>query len=666
MSSAHLMTITKIGAGAMSALDTVSLEDVFEAVVGNEKLAEQTKVVREKKALFDQIGGGDKKHPTYKDLGFAKCNLPTLVPAGVIEGAIKDSQSRITYSGMMSLDFDDLVDPAEVRDALKEIPYILMAFVSPSGTGVKAFAAIGECSDLEYFKAAFRHVSADLRRRGCSLDESCKNYNRLTFLAHDPDAWLREDAKPIKVKVENLQASKVKLKPKAVTLTPLCPVSDALNARFKGPCKRVQDQWESGGYSQDYTNLHRALAGEICKLTADPGEQAALFENSFAYRGPDDHRKSANAFLIARGKVEKENSVKIDFSPETVTSYLETLKPAPQEGGFPTSLVGSGKFAEPLDFVHGLLIEGAMSVVYGPSNCGKSFWCLHLAAAVATGTDFFGAGTDSGAVLYFGLEGSVGIRNRGLALKKKGLLPKGSPLHQCFSPLSLLEEGHTDLVAQTAARIEAESGQSLKLIVVDTYARAMAGGDENNGQDTSVVVARVDAIRAATGAHVMLIHHCGKDEARGARGHSSLRAATDTEIEITRPDPYTPSVVSVKKQRDLPIGETTYFSLLPVDLGVGRRGLPVTSCIVREESGDGNAEPTKGEKSNAGRRSKFSPDLLLELLPLPTAQAWQGKAAELGISRTVFYELKAGLEKAKKCYQLGGSWVRSEVALNFG
>ena len=32
----------------------------------------------------------------------------------------------------------------------------------------------------------------------------------------------------------------------------------------------------------------------------------------------------------------------------------------------------------------------------------------------------------------------------------------------------------------------------------------------------------------------MLVHHTGKDTAKGARGHSLLRAATDTEIEVKR------------------------------------------------------------------------------------------------------------------------------------
>ena len=41
------------------------------------------------------------------------------------------------------------------------------------------------------------------------------------------------------------------------------------------------------------------------------------------------------------------------------------------------------------------------------------------------------------------------------------------------------------------------------------------------------LVKHFDKIRQATGAHVMVVHHSGKDAARGARGHSLLRAATE-------------------------------------------------------------------------------------------------------------------------------------------
>src|SRR4051812_18886432 len=70
------------------------------------------------------------------------------------------------------------------------------------------------------------------------------------------------------------------------------------------------------------------------------------------------------------------------------------------------------------------------------------------------------------------------------------------------------------------------------MVVIDTLFRALAGGNENACEDMGTVVANADRIRAATGACVLMIHQCGKDAVRGMRGHSSLKAATDSEIEV--------------------------------------------------------------------------------------------------------------------------------------
>ncbi|EEW57677.1 regulatory prophage protein [Ruegeria sp. TrichCH4B] len=70
------------------------------------------------------------------------------------------------------------------------------------------------------------------------------------------------------------------------------------------------------------------------------------------------------------------------------------------------------------------------------------------------------------------------------------------------------------------------------LIVVDTLSRVMGDGDENTAPDIADLVKNLDVLRRRTGSNIMLIHHSGKDIARGARGHSSLRAAVDTEIEL--------------------------------------------------------------------------------------------------------------------------------------
>ena len=115
-------------------------------------------------------------------------------------------------------------------------------------------------------------------------------------------------------------------------------------------------------------------------------------------------------------------------------------------------------FEDPMDFVEGLLTEGGASVIYGPSNCGKSFWVVDLAAHVASGTDWRCGdhAVDQGAVIYLALEGSTGAKNRIKALKKHGKLPPQAPFYLCFvtrtvvtvSPSGLL----TSISVSTAAR----------------------------------------------------------------------------------------------------------------------------------------------------------------------------------------------------------------------
>jgi hypothetical protein len=309
------------------------------------------------------------------------------------------------------------------------------------------------------------------------------------------------------------------------------------------------------------------------------------------------------------------------------------------------------------DFVESLLTAGGTSVLYGPSNCGKSFWILDMAVCVAMGNAFRGEmAVDQGAVVYVALEGAFGMSNRIEALKRSGRLENDAPLFLCFAPVSLLAPGHADRLAESVKQAAEESGMPCRLVILDTLARAMAGGDENKGQDMSAAVAAMDAIRAATAAHVCLIHHCGKDEARGARGHSSLRAAIDTEIEVSRPDGETISTVRVTKQRDLPTGEPMPFSLEIVELGTDRRGKPVTSCTVHHEAA------IMAQKKKGGRTSFWQADDLLRFLPAASVKEWQERVQdETGLKETTFFNHKKKLEAAGKVRREAGSGRLTEA-----
>src|SRR5579883_1254791 len=77
---------------------------------------------------------------------------------------------------------------------------------------------------------------------------------------------------------------------------------------------------------------------------------------------------------------------------------------------------------------------------------------------------------------------------------------------------------------------------------------------------------------------VLIVHHTGKDEARGARGHSLLLGAVSTEIEITRKQGE-PGAIKVTKQRDGADGAEYGFVLKAATLGTDEDGDPVTSAV---------------------------------------------------------------------------------------
>lgn len=234
------------------------------------------------------------------------------------------------------------------------------------------------------------------------------------------------------------------------------------------------------------------------------------------------------------------------------------------------------------DFVEGLLIRAAMSVIYGPSNCGKTFFASDLALHIALGKPWNGREVEQGGVIYCALEGAYGIRNRVTAWARHYGV-EGAPLPFAIIPVALdllNPEADTSRLIEAIQEAAAKMGQPVALVVMDTLSRAMAGGNENAPEDMGALVMNSDRIRQATRAHVAWIHHSGKDQAQGARGHSLLRAATDTEIEISRPDANSPSTARVTKQRELEIDGVWTFTLERIELGTNHRGKPVTSCIV--------------------------------------------------------------------------------------
>lgn len=346
----------------------------------------------------------------------------------------------------------------------------------------------------------------------------------------------------------------------------------------------LPNTYEKGGYDawRDIAQMIRGALPDdpdagcdiFCSFTergdvSDPQEDAIRIYNSL---GPS----RVLGFPNLVDKVYKHTGFRIDASLYFDKAGAELFAVAPKA---PPKLFNFTSFAEAADtavifaarpLIKGLLDQGAMTVLYGESNAGKTFVAMDLAYHIARGDAWSGMRAAKFPVLYVAAEGGLGARKRAVALSmRRGACDGFSFL---LHPINLL---HPDADLQPLiASIEA-TGLDYGLIVIDTLSRVMAGGDENGPGDMGAMVRHLDKLRNATKAHIMVVHHSGKDRAKGARGHSLLRAATDTEIEVANRE------ISVTKQRDLDGSFTRGFLLDVVTLGIDEDGDTITSCVVK-------------------------------------------------------------------------------------
>jgi phage/plasmid primase-like uncharacterized protein/KaiC/GvpD/RAD55 family RecA-like ATPase len=235
-------------------------------------------------------------------------------------------------------------------------------------------------------------------------------------------------------------------------------------------------------------------------------------------------------------------------------------------------------YEAPDELVEGLMSIGSSIVLYGDSNSGKTFFALSIAKAVATGSECYGRQVDPGLVIYLASEAPGSIRSRMQAIKKY----YGCSLENlAMVPVPMnFYSGNQDAsdVIELVKAVEQMKGKPVRLIIGDTLARMSAGANENSGEDMGPVMARFEQVATATGAAMMMIHHNGKDAAKGARGWSGIRAHIETEIEVTEKNGV--RFATVTKQRELPGKESViYFKLEVVEMGVTKFGAAATTCV---------------------------------------------------------------------------------------
>lgn len=234
------------------------------------------------------------------------------------------------------------------------------------------------------------------------------------------------------------------------------------------------------------------------------------------------------------------------------------------------------QFEPPEWLIKGVLPKSDLNCIYGAPGSGKTFLALDMCLSIARGEPWRGHRVAKRKVAYIAAEGARGVSLRIQAYAQKHELDVSElPFFVSADCPNMLDRFD---VADVLDAIE--SVGDVDLVVLDTLAQCSAGGDENSGKDMGQVLSACKLIGSETGATVLLIHHSGKDESRGARGWSGLRGALDSEISVCEKDGC--KIARVTKQKDGEAGKEYCFGLEQVVLGLDSDGDEVSSCVVVE------------------------------------------------------------------------------------
>jgi KaiC/GvpD/RAD55 family RecA-like ATPase len=226
------------------------------------------------------------------------------------------------------------------------------------------------------------------------------------------------------------------------------------------------------------------------------------------------------------------------------------------------------------------LEQHSMALIFGAPASGKSFIAIDMACSIATGTEYHGHKVTQGAVFYIAGEGTNNIRKRLKAWEvSKGISLSQYPLYVSSSPAQFYDETAAHEVEQAIETLSHDTGVKPALIVIDTLARNIGAGDENQTKDMNIFVSHVDAVKDKWQATALIVHHTGLQEQQRARGSSVLKAALDHEYHVVKESNNVR--LTCTKMKDAKEPEPIQFEMIELKTGIiDEDGEEETSCIL--------------------------------------------------------------------------------------
>jgi len=322
----------------------------------------------------------------------------------------------------------------------------------------------------------------------------------------------------------------------------------------------IWNKWSSNGFSY-------------------PGEDNLRYQYE-RFSGPTPGRRSVTMASVIKMAKEARAADNRNVTVDTVQAKAEAIAAAPEfDGKFKIRSAADLTLQPPLRWIiKGVLPDADLGVIFGASGSGKSFVSLDLAGAVARGVDWRGHKTRQGRVLIVAAEGGGGYGKRIQAYcQHEGISAADLDIGLIVAAPNILD---ADDISELVAAVVAYGG--VDLLIIDTLAQVTPGANENTSEDMGRAISNAQVLGKATRSMVVLIHHAGKDLAKGARGWSGLKGAMDVEIEVSRDEETDAREIRLSKMKDEEDGLRFGFKLETVVLGMDEDGDEYRSCVITE------------------------------------------------------------------------------------
>lgn len=231
--------------------------------------------------------------------------------------------------------------------------------------------------------------------------------------------------------------------------------------------------------------------------------------------------------------------------------------------------------------IKGVIAQDEDSSWYGPAGSLKSTLLVDLMVHLAAEKDWRGFKTKARAGgVYMALERASLTRRRiGAYRLRDGF--ENLPVAVSGDIIDLIDASCVEIIAATVKAAEARFGIPVGLIVIDTFAKAIAagGGDEDKAQHVNLVAANLKRVHEQIGhpVHIALIGHTGHEGTR-ERGSSAKKGHDDLQVRITGEGKV--KTATITKANDQDECTLTAFEGEQIALGKDEDGDSITTFIV--------------------------------------------------------------------------------------